>query len=379
MPERAAALADWLRDRLAREFGAPIEAMRIDGLTRAGVGQSSETLLFDASWSSASGTATGQYVLRIQPGPDGIFRHPDAVREFRVLEAVARHSRAPVPRVRWLEPDPTVLGAPFFVMDRAHGIVPAGKPSIHTVGWLPTLRPDQRRRLAESAVDAVVAIHAVDWQMSHAFLPADAGPTPGLGAHLAAIADWYGWATAGRRFPITDAALAYLIGSQHAIAEGEPVLLWGDARLGNMMFDEISLAVSAVLDWECATIGPAGVDVAHWLVFDEFATSAAGVDRLAGYPERTEMINRYEAVSGRTVDDLAYFEILQCLFLATTLIRQADAAVRAGRLRPETRMGQDNTVTQMLARRLGLPVPELAADYVAHRRTRPGDVAAGNL
>jgi aminoglycoside phosphotransferase (APT) family kinase protein len=149
--------------------------------------------------------------------------------------------------------------------------------------------------------------------------------------------------------------------------------------LGNMMFDETSLAVSAVLDWECATIGPAGVDVAHWLVFDEFATSAAGVDRLAGYPERTEMINRYEAVSGRTVDDLAYFEILQCLFLATTLIRQADAAVRAGRLRPETRMGQDNTVTQMLARRLGLPVPELAADYVAHRRTRPGDVAVVNL
>jgi hypothetical protein len=30
-------------------------------------------------------------------------------------------------------------------------------------------------------------------------------------------------------------------------------------------------------------------------------------------------------------------------------------------------MGHHNTVTQMLARRLGLPVPELSPDYLAHR------------
>ena len=53
--------------------------------------------------------------------------------------------------------------------------------------------------------------------------------------------------------------------------------------------------------------------------------------------------------------------------MATTLIRQADAARRARLAPPDTRMGHDNTVTQMLARRLGLPVPELSPDYVAHR------------
>jgi len=35
---------------------------------------------------------------------------------------------------------------------------------------------------------------------------------------------------------------------------------------------------------------------------------------------------------------------------------------------PDTRMGHDNAVTQMIARRLGLPVPELSPDYLAHRR-----------
>ena len=53
--------------------------------------------------------------------------------------------------------------------------------------------------------------------------------------------------------------------------------------------------------------------------------------------------------------------------MATTLIRQADARVARGLAPPDTRMGHDNTVTQMIARRLGLPVPDLSPDYLAHR------------
>ena len=61
--------------------------------------------------------------------------------------------------------------------------------------------------------------------------------------------------------------------------------------------------------------------------------------------------------------------MLEELFIATTLIRQADARVARGLAPPDTRMGHDNTVTQMLARRLGLAVPELSPDYLAHRGT----------
>ena len=53
--------------------------------------------------------------------------------------------------------------------------------------------------------------------------------------------------------------------------------------------------------------------------------------------------------------------------MATTLIRQADRRVALGLAPPANRMGHDNTVTQMIARRLGLAVPELSADYLAHR------------
>src|SRR5690606_15512331 len=68
----------------------------------------------------------------------------------------------------------------------------------------------------------------------------------------------------------------------------------------------------------------------------------------------------------------------QVFFLATTLIRQADAKIRAGLLPEGSRMGHGNALTQMLARRLGLPVPELAEDYLAHRQGRAGQPATSH-
>ena len=172
---------------------------------------------------------------------------------------------------------------------------------------------------------------------------------------------------ARRRFPVTDAALAYILEHSAGATTAPPVLAWGDARPGNIIFDPRRFVPAALIDWEVAAIAPPEVDIAHWLVFDDFATSASGVERLPGYATRDEITGRYEATSGRRLGDVGYFEIVQSFFLATTLIRQADARVQRGQLPAGTRMGHDNTLTQMLARRLGLPVPELSADYLLHR------------
>src|SRR5690606_41229840 len=127
-------------------------------------------------------------------------------------------------------------------------------------------------------------------------------------------------------------------------------------------------AVSGGVHWAVATLAPAAGAAGRWLIFAGLGTTASGVRRLPGFPDRRATIAQYRDRSGRTLHDLEYFEVLQGLFLATTLIRQADAGIRSGRLAEGSRMGHDNAVTQMLARRLGLPVPELAEDYVRHRR-----------
>jgi aminoglycoside phosphotransferase (APT) family kinase protein len=362
-----APLAGWLRERLGQDLGTDPGPVAIGGLTRPTVGQSSETLIFDAAWQQAGQSVRADLVLRMQPGPGGIFLRPDAVREGRVLAGLETGT-APVPRVRWIEPGASVFGVPFFVMDRVHGVVPAGKPSVHAAGWLPTLAAEQRARAVESAIDAMAAVHAADWQRTHGFLRPPGAAGPGLTSHLDGLADWYEWAAAGRTFAITDEALAYLRRERGTVVDGEPVLLWGDARIGNVLFDPDTCLVNAILDWECAALGPAEVDLAHWLVFDELSTAANQIEPLTGYPVREQILARYESASGRAVPtDLLYFEIMQCFFLATTIIRQTDAAVRAGHLDRRTRMGHDNTLTQMLARRLELPVPPVDPDYVAHR------------
>jgi aminoglycoside phosphotransferase (APT) family kinase protein len=129
--------------------------------------------------------------------------------------------------------------------------------------------------------------------------------------------------------------------------------------------------VAAVIDWEQPIIGPAGIDLGYWVMMDEFHAEAIGVERLAGWPNEAETVRRYQDLSGRSVANLDYFVVLAAFFIATTLIRQADIAVEQGRLASDTRMGHDNTTTQMIARRLGLPVPELSPDFAAHRRLSP--------
>jgi aminoglycoside phosphotransferase (APT) family kinase protein len=354
--EKRRALEGWLGARLG------VETQVIE-LRRPGAGQSSETFLFDAV---PAGRDRLPLVLRIQAADEHIFPTPDAVLESRVLQGLAGAEGVAVPRVMAAEADATVLGLPFFVMSQVPGRVPQGKPSMHAAGWVAELAPNERRRLWEHAMSTVVAVHAVPWRRSHAFLDPPGGASR-LARRVEWLTDWYRWAARGRRYPITDAAVAYLREAQPDDGGGDDdVLVWGDARVGNMIIAS-DHSVAAAVDWEVATIGRPEIDLAHWLFFDEFATTATGVDRLPAWPDRAATIARYEDLSGRRLLDLGYFDVMQQLFMAVTLIRQSDRRVVRGLSGPDSRMGHDNTVTQMLARRLGMPEPELSPDWLAHR------------
>jgi len=357
-PQTLEELSSPLTQWLCRRSGHDVAIVR---MMRPAAGQSNDTVVCEIL---ADGVPAA-LVVRRQKASGSLFRQPDVLREVRVLNGLAS-SRVPVPKVLWSEPDPAVLGAPFFAMERVEGVVPTGKPSIHTVGWLPTLTARERSRLWAAALDVLVAVHAVEWRLAHRFLATGESDGSSVAGHVARLTEWYRWAAQGRAFPITDVAAAYVEDHAASMAPTEEVLLWGDPRVGNMVFGD-GLVPVAALDWETASIGPAERDVAHWLFFDEFGTDAVGIDRLPGWPDRGETIARYEKQSGRRLNDLAFFDVLQALFVATTLIRQADARVAGGLAPPGTRMGHDNTVTQMLARRLGLAVPELSPDYLAHR------------
>ncbi len=264
----AGALVAWLSERTGTGD------ITVSGFARPAAGQSSDNVLFDATFDDH----VDHLVVRRQADASTIFLDPDVTREARVLQGLSA-AGIRVPNVRWIEPDPSILGAPFFIMDRVDGRVPLGKPSIHTAGWLPSLTRAERERLWSSALDVLVSVHQVPWRSTHDFLLNGDKDAATVNAHLTTLADWYRWTTRERSYPITDAALEYLEEHLAEVDHDEPVLLWGDPRVGNMIFDTDN-AVAAALDWETASIGPAGRDVAHWLFFDEFQTHAVGIERL---------------------------------------------------------------------------------------------------
>ncbi len=297
----------WLAGRLG------VAHVDIGDISFPKAGFSNETLFLTASW-TADGAHTAELVLRIEPTAHQLFVKPDALFQAAMMSALAGHDGTPVPKIWFTESDPAILGAPFFVMDRMHGRIPADVPSFHAKGWVSELAPEQVSRLYRSSLEALAAVHRIDWRDGFQFL--DQGRAGrAWPSYLAELARWYEWSEPSRVFDadVLDDAYRYL--TEHAPADPDEGVVWGDARVGNMVFDT-DQSVVAMFDWETATLGPPGIDLGWWLMFEDFLGPAQGVARLAGAPDRAEMIALYERASGRSVPHIDYYQLLACVVMS---------------------------------------------------------------
>jgi aminoglycoside phosphotransferase (APT) family kinase protein len=165
----------------------------------------------------------------------------------------------PVPRMRWYEPDAGPLGVPFYVMDRLEGRVPADNPPFHMTGWVTELSPEQRERMWWNGLEAMARVHRLDWRaLGFDFLAEPhRGATP-LEQQLHYY-DFLTWGFNANRHPVFDAAQRWL--RAHQPAEQPVAICWGDARLGNQIFND-QLDVVAVIDWGMARLGDPVQDLA---------------------------------------------------------------------------------------------------------------------
>jgi aminoglycoside phosphotransferase (APT) family kinase protein len=249
--------------------------------------------------------STGVVLRRPPRGPLPPSAH-DVLREARLLTAL-EPTPVRAPRVLVVCDDESVIGAPFYVMERVEGVV--------VTDTIPTVldNPEQRRRIADELIDALVELHAVDWMA--AGLEGFGKPTGYLERQLRRFTGlWEHNKT--REIPAVEQVGNWLRAN---MPESPPAtVVHGDYRLGNtMLAAEAPARLIAIFDWEMATIGDPLADLGymmvHWIEADDPPVGAfnlQSVSRLEGFPTRAEMIARYEERSGRSMQALNWYVTL---------------------------------------------------------------------
>jgi len=295
-----------LKDYLDAHFGSPAEL----SVRRHQAGHSNETFFVRYG--------DGDYVLR-RP-PRGVFLPTahDVGREYRVLHAL-ESTVVRSPRTVLACDDESVIGAPFYVMERVDGIV------------IRTELPDSfdgssRGALGDELVDALVELHEVDVDAAGL---GDFGRRDGYLERQ--LKRWSGQLelTLPLTRPVPELEQLGDWLHSHRPESPQATLVHGDYKLDNVMFAPgASTRLVTILDWEMSTLGDPLADLgwmaSSWLEpregdDDDVLAALNQVTRLPGFRSRAELISRYEDATGRNVDALEWYIALATWKLAILL------------------------------------------------------------
>jgi aminoglycoside phosphotransferase (APT) family kinase protein len=311
-----ARLTGWLNDHVP---GAPVELTDIQLI--AG-GRSNLTYRLTVSASDG----TRQLVLRRPPLGHVLPTAHDMSREYRVLSALAG-TNVPVAPLVAACTDNEVIGAPFYVMEYVPGVV------LRTRNDTKDLTEAQAADLSRRLAEMLAAIHAVDVDQVGL---GDLGR--GAGYLRRQLARWQRqW-----ELSVTEDRPGYtqlverLTAALPAETEGQTTLVHGDYRLDNVLVTlDPEPRITAVVDWEMATLGDPladlGLTLVYWTEAGEeswlaprgtpAATRGVGTDATAspGFWTRAEFAAEYARLTGRDVSRIGYYVAFGYFKLAVVL------------------------------------------------------------
>jgi aminoglycoside phosphotransferase (APT) family kinase protein len=311
------------------------EGQRVDHLVRPAAGWSTETVIVGIAWNGGH----QRLVFRL-PTVTPSFPSPAFHEQAAVLEALT-HSPVPVPQLVAVEDDPAWLGAPFLVMTFVDGRPVGDTPALDP--WLIEAPVEQQRDVHEAFLAVLATLHRVDWH-AHAL---DETLRSGVATELEYWLEYVDWAASGEPAPKLVEALQWC--AHTAPEQPAASLLWGDARLGNAMYERHGRIV-ALVDWELATIGPAEMDLSWYLVLDDVLQSFLRKP-VPGFLPRADAIAFYEQQLGREVRDLEWHEIFALARSIAINDCQARLARAAGTKYPGI-PGPDNPMLHLLTERI---------------------------
>lgn len=256
-----------------------------------------------------------EWVLRRPPLGHVLPTAHDMTREYRVLSALAG-TDVPAPRTIALCEDASVNDMPFYVMQYCPGVILAQDIP---PGYAPT--PEDRRRICVALVDTLVRLHAVDYRAVG--LEGFGRPDGYLERQVRR------WSEQWQRSKTSELSdIDELIRRLRAAlpVSPSPTIVHGDYRLGNMALDPHDPGrVTAIFDWEMATLGDPLADLGYTLIYWTEAGDpppSGGVGTAStftaspGFFTRAEIIAEYARRSGRSVDAIDFYQVLALYKLA---------------------------------------------------------------
>ncbi len=271
-------------------------------------GWSMETFSLGLRYSKNGAPHEQEIIIRKEP-VSGLLEPYDVSIEYRVLKALMDTEMA-TPDVYWYEPDPQVMGLPFYVMEKVGGYV---HWAARKLGDNSRLIPDDQERasLAEDFIENIAILHKCDYKaLGLEFL---GEPGPGKGSALLQVERWEEvLERAGfRNKPIVAYTLHWM--KDNLPENDRPIIVHGDYRTGNYI--SLDHKIAAVLDWEMVHLGDPMEDisyiigsawrspkpdswVSHLLPLDEFYEKYTAKTGIPIDPEKIKFYHILNALKG---------------------------------------------------------------------------------
>jgi aminoglycoside phosphotransferase (APT) family kinase protein len=286
-PIDATALARYMSDKAPGFGGGPIEVRQFQA------GQSNPTYKVT--------TPDGAYVLRKKPAGKLLPSAHAIEREYAIMQALG--GKIPVPRMRVLCEDESVLGQAFYVMDYVQGrVMPDAR--------LLDAPKAERRDLSLELARVLARLHKLD----HTTLGlTNFGRPDGYVARQ--LARWSKQYAASKVEENADMDRLIPWLEKGLPAKDEAAVVHGDYRGYNVIFAPDRPEILAVLDWELATIGHPLADLAYcclpyYLPAEDIRGFQGQTLEELGIPQEAEMIEAYCKEAGRSeLPDWRYFVV----------------------------------------------------------------------
>lgn len=342
----ARAQLDRLRLWLEPRRGAPVT---LTPLTPPSTGFSADNLVFAAT----IGGHTTTHILRRDAAGESVYPEQapglgtGVILQASVMQALA--GIVPVATGVQVEPDPGLLGVPFLIMDFVDGVVPVEYPACTTEGFYADAAPLVRTTMTTRGLQLLARLHTTPWRQTELSVLDDGAHTPGAERQLQLWETTLYDGLQGRRADVFDRTLDWLHANlPPAPPATEVVLIWGDARLGNIIWDPTTGEPLCMTDFEGTAVGERELDVGWWLLADRWMHEGSAAPRLDGEPTRSEQVALYEQAAGVQLCDLRWYELFAALRFATGAMRVMNRWAADGTLPPDHTLWRDQPATALM-------------------------------